>query len=172
MNSRPTADGAESFVSVAKPGSRGLVGRPVSIVSQQCLTCGRANGEEALLPSLQDQRFLITGGTGSFGQTMLARLLAAGAAEVRVLSRDEAKQDDLRRRLRDDRVRFYVGDVRDLDSVNKAAKGVGFVFHAAALKQVPSCEFFPLEAIRTNVLGSANVVDACERNDVASVVFL
>lgn len=128
--------------------------------------------EEALLPSLQDQRFLITGGTGSFGQTMLARLLAAGAAEVRVLSRDEAKQDDLRRRLRDERVRFYVGDVRDADSVNKASKGVGYVFHAAALKQVPSCEFFPLEAIRTNVLGSANVVDACERNGVKSVVFL
>jgi UDP-N-acetylglucosamine 4,6-dehydratase/5-epimerase len=125
-----------------------------------------------LLPSLQDQRFLITGGTGSFGQTMVARLLTAGAAEVRVLSRDEAKQDDLRRRLRDDRVRFYVGDVRDLDSVMKAARGVGYAFHAAALKQVPSCEFFPLEAVRTNVLGSANVVEACERNEVRSAVFL
>ena len=125
-----------------------------------------------MLPSLQDQRFLITGGTGSFGQTMVARLLTAGAAEVRILSRDEAKQDDLRRRLRDDRVRFYVGDVRDADSVDKATKGVGYVFHAAALKQVPSCEFFPLEAIRTNVLGSANVIDASERHGVRSVVFL
>jgi UDP-N-acetylglucosamine 4,6-dehydratase/5-epimerase len=125
-----------------------------------------------LLPTLKDQRFLITGGTGSFGQSMLARLLRAGAQEVRVLSRDEAKQDDLRRKLRDDRVRFYVGDVRDADSVNKATKGVGYVFHAAALKQVPSCEFFPLEAVRTNVLGSANVVDACERNGVRSAVFL
>jgi UDP-N-acetylglucosamine 4,6-dehydratase len=125
-----------------------------------------------LLPTLRDQRFLITGGTGSFGQTMVARLLSGGAEEVRILSRDEAKQDDLRRRLRDDRVRFYVGDVRDADSVDKATRGVGYVFHAAALKQVPSCEFFPLEAIRTNVLGSANVVDACERNGVRSAVFL
>jgi UDP-glucose 4-epimerase len=125
-----------------------------------------------LLPSLQDQRFLITGGTGSFGQIMVARLLTAGAAEVRILSRDEAKQDDLRRRLRDDRVRFYIGDVRDADSVDKAARGVGYVFHAAALKQVPSCEFFPLEALRTNVLGSGNVIDACERNGVQSVVLL
>jgi UDP-glucose 4-epimerase len=118
------------------------------------------------------QRFLITGGTGSFGQTMVARLLAAGAEEVRVLSRDEAKQDDMRRRLQDDRVRFYVGDVRDADSVRKAARNVGYVFHAAALKQVPSCEFFPMEAIRTNVLGSANVIDACELNGVTAVVFL
>ncbi len=125
-----------------------------------------------LLPSLKDQRFLITGGTGSFGRTMVGRLLAAGAEEVRVLSRDEAKQDDLRRRLRDDRVQFYVGDVRDADSVTKATRGVGYVFHAAALKQVPSCEFFPLEAVRTNVLGSANVIDACERNGVTSAVFL
>ncbi|WP_412737393.1 polysaccharide biosynthesis protein [Krasilnikovia sp. MM14-A1259] len=124
------------------------------------------------MPTLKDQRFLITGGTGSFGQTMVARLLSAGAAEVRVLSRDEAKQDDMRRRLRDERVRFHVGDVRDLASVTNAARGVGYVFHAAALKQVPSCEFFPLEAIRTNVLGSANVIEACERTGVRSAVLL
>ncbi|WP_431881155.1 polysaccharide biosynthesis protein [Micromonospora chalcea] len=122
--------------------------------------------------SLSNSRVLITGGTGSFGQTMLARLLAAGAAEVRVLSRDEAKQEAMRLRLRDDRVRFYLGDVRDLDAVSKASRDVDYVFHAAALKQVPSCEFFPLEAVRTNVLGSANVVEACDRNGVSAVVFL
>ncbi|MDG4798697.1 polysaccharide biosynthesis protein [Micromonospora sp. WMMD1082] len=122
--------------------------------------------------SLSGRHFLITGGTGSFGQTMVSRLLDAGAAEVRVLSRDESKQDAMRHRLRDDRVRYYVGDVRDFDSVVKAARGVEFVFHAAALKQVPSCEFFPLEAVRTNVLGSANVVDACERNGVETLVLL
>jgi UDP-glucose 4-epimerase len=122
--------------------------------------------------SLSGGRFLITGGTGSFGQTMVTRLLAAGAAEVRVLSRDEAKQDTLRRALGDDRVRFYVGDVRSYDSVRRAAADMQFIFHAAALKQVPSCEFFPLEALQTNVLGSANVVDAAERSGVESVVLL
>jgi UDP-N-acetylglucosamine 4,6-dehydratase/5-epimerase len=125
-----------------------------------------------LAPSLVDRRYLITGGTGSFGQTMVRRLLAAGAAEVRVFSRDEAKQDDMRRRLGDDRVRFYVGDVRDRSALTRATRNVEYVFHAAALKQVPSCEFFPLEAVQTNILGSANVVDACERNGVAAVVFL
>jgi UDP-glucose 4-epimerase len=121
---------------------------------------------------LAARRFLVTGGTGSFGQTMVARLLNAGAAEVRVFSRDEAKQDAMRRRLRDERVRYYVGDVRDFDAVLKAARDVEYVFHAAALKQVPSCEFFPLEAVRTNVLGSANVVEASERNGVTAVVML
>ncbi|MFC8847551.1 MULTISPECIES: polysaccharide biosynthesis protein [unclassified Micromonospora] len=115
---------------------------------------------------------LITGGTGSFGQTMVRRLLERDVAEVRVLSRDEAKQDAMRRVVGDDRVRYHVGDVRDLASVLHAARGVDFVFHAAALKQVPSCEFFPLEAFRTNVLGSANVIDAAERNGVGSVVML
>jgi UDP-N-acetylglucosamine 4,6-dehydratase/5-epimerase len=121
---------------------------------------------------LSAHRYLITGGTGSFGQTMVARLLDAGAAEVRVLSRDEAKQEDMRQRFRDDRVRYHVGDVRNYDTLCKATRNVEYVFHAAALKQVPSCEFFPLEAVRTNILGSANVVDACERNGVTSLVFL
>ncbi|MET8252094.1 polysaccharide biosynthesis protein [Micromonospora sp. NPDC005197] len=125
-----------------------------------------------MVSSLSDRRFLITGGTGSFGQTMVSRLLDAGAAEVRVFSRDESKQDAMRHRLGDDRVRYYVGDVRDYDSVLKAARGMEFVFHAAALKQVPSCEFFPMEAVRTNVLGSANVVDACERVGVEALVLL
>jgi len=125
-----------------------------------------------LPPSFSGRRFAVTGGTGSFGQTMVARLLAAGAAEIRVLSRDEAKQDEMRRRLSDGRVRYYVGDVRDAGAVRTVTRDIEFVFHAAALKQVPSCEFFPLEALRTNVLGSANVLEACERNGVASVVLL
>ena len=124
------------------------------------------------LSTVSGRTFLVTGGTGSFGQAMVGRLLAAGAADVRVFSRDEAKQDALRLRLRDPRVRFYVGDVRDRDGLLTAARGVDYVFHAAALKQVPSCEFFPLEAVRTNVLGSANVVEASERNGVLGVVLL
>jgi UDP-N-acetylglucosamine 4,6-dehydratase/5-epimerase len=122
--------------------------------------------------SLSGRRFLITGGTGSFGQVMVDRLLAAGAGQVRVLSRDETKQEAMRHRLRDERVRYHVGDVRDLDTVMTAARGVEYVLHAAALKQVPSCEFFPLEAVRTNVLGSANVMEACERNGVTALVLL
>ncbi|MFC5941262.1 SDR family NAD(P)-dependent oxidoreductase [Micromonospora harpali] len=118
------------------------------------------------------RRVLITGGTGSFGRTMTRRLLDGGASEVRVLSRDEAKQDEMRRRLGDERVRYHVGDVRDYDTVASAAREVDFVFHAAALKQVPSCEFFPLEAVRTNILGSANVIEAAARNGVGSVVVL
>ena len=115
---------------------------------------------------------LITGGTGSFGNTVTRKLLEQGVDQIRVLSRDEAKQDDMRHRLGDPRVRFYVGDVRDLDSVRRASKDVDFVFHAAALKQVPSCEFFPMEAVRTNVIGSANVVQGCEENGVKSLVCL
>lgn len=115
---------------------------------------------------------LITGGTGSFGATMARRLLTSDCAEIRLFSRDEGKHDALRRQLRDPRVRFYVGDVRDFGSVERAARGVDYVFHAAALKQVPSCEFFPLEAVRTNVLGSANVVDAAHANGVRTVICL
>jgi UDP-N-acetylglucosamine 4,6-dehydratase len=115
---------------------------------------------------------LVTGGTGSFGGTMARRLLAGDVAEVRILSRDELKQDDMRRDIADPRVRFYIGDVRDYSSVDRATRGVDFVFHAAALKQVPSCEFFPLEAVRTNVFGSANVIEASNANGVRSVVCL
>jgi UDP-N-acetylglucosamine 4,6-dehydratase len=115
---------------------------------------------------------LVTGGTGSFGSTMIRRLLQTDVREVRVLSRDELKQHELRQALGDSRVRFYLGDVRDEDSVRRATRGVDFVFHAAALKQVPSCEFFPLEAVRTNVLGSANVIEAADVNGVQSVVCL
>lgn len=115
---------------------------------------------------------LVTGGTGSFGATMVRRLLQTDVSEVRIFSRDELKQDDMRRSLADSRVRFYIGDVRDYDSIHRATRGVDYVFHAAALKQVPSCEFFPLEAVRTNVLGSANVIEASNANGVRSVVCL
>lgn len=115
---------------------------------------------------------LITGGTGSFGATMARRLLAGEVGEVRILSRDEAKQDQMRRRYADDRLRFYLGDVRDPASVSRACRRVDHVFHAAALKQVPSCEFFPMEAVHTNVLGSAHVVEAARANGVRSVVCL
>lgn len=119
-----------------------------------------------------DAKVLVTGGTGSFGSTMVKRLLATDVAEVRVLSRDELKQDEMRRAFGDSRLRFYLGDVRDYDSVDRATRGVAYAFHAAALKQVPSCEFFPLEAVRTNVLGSANVIEACNANGVGSLVCL
>jgi len=115
---------------------------------------------------------LITGGTGSFGSTMARRLLAMDAAEVRILSRDESKQDEMRRRLSDSRLRFFLGDVRDYDSVLESARGADYVFHAAALKQVPSCEFFPIQAMRTNIMGSSNVIEAAAASDVRSVVCL
>lgn len=115
---------------------------------------------------------LITGGTGSFGKTMLKDLLATGVPEVRVLSRDEEKQDALRNDLRDDRVRYYIGDIRDRGAVDRAMMGVHAVFHAAALKQVPSCEFFPHEAVLTNVLGSENVIRSAIAANVKSVVCL
>ena len=115
---------------------------------------------------------LVTGGTGSFGSTMVRRLLDTGVSQVRVLSRDELKQHEMRSALGDDRVRFYIGDVRDYDSVDRATRGVDLVFHAAALKQVPSCEFFPMEAVRTNVVGSSHVIEASNANGVASVVCL
>lgn len=114
----------------------------------------------------------ITGGTGSFGRTMTKHLLREGVGQVRILSRDEAKQDVMRRDLSDSRLRFFVGDVRDCDSVREALSGSDFVFHAAALKQVPSCEFFPLQAVKTNVLGSHNVIEASHQVGVQSVVCL
>ena len=122
--------------------------------------------------SYDGARVLVTGGTGSFGHTVARKLLERDVAEIRIFSRDEAKQDLMRHEVRDGRLRFYVGDVRDYDSVERATRDVDFVFHAAALKQVPSCEFFPMEAVRTNVHGSENVVRAADRNGVSSVVAL
>ncbi|WP_309083909.1 SDR family NAD(P)-dependent oxidoreductase [Chelativorans sp.] len=121
---------------------------------------------------MQYECVLITGGTGSFGKTMLRDLLSSGVGEVRVLSRDEEKQDALRTEIRDPRLRFYIGDIRDRDSVDRAMAGVDHVFHAAALKQVPSCEFFPLEAVRTNILGSENVLHSAVAAGVRNVVCL
>ena len=115
---------------------------------------------------------MITGGTGSFGKAILKRFLSTDIAEIRIFSRDEKKQDDLRRKLNNDKLKFYIGDVRDYNSVNEAMKNVNFVFHAAALKQVPSCEFYPLEAIKTNIIGAENVMNSAVANGVERVVIL
>lgn len=124
------------------------------------------------MTAVNQSTVLVTGGTGSFGSTMVRQLLNSDVREIRIFSRDELKQDDMRRQLGDSRVRFYLGDVRDYESIDRATRGVDFVFHAAALKQVPSCEFFPLEAVKTNVLGSANVIEASNANGVHSLVCL
>lgn len=121
---------------------------------------------------LKNKTILITGGTGSFGNIVLQRLLDHDIGEVRIFSRDEKKQEDMRIALKNDRVKFYVGDVRNYDSVSDAMEGVDFVFHAAALKQVPSCEFYPMEAIRTNVLGAENVMRAAIAHNVSRCVVL
>lgn len=118
-----------------------------------------------------DKTLLITGGTGSFGNAVLRRFLGA-FKEIRIFSRDEKKQDDMRHRLQDESVKFYIGDVRDRASVDGAMDGVDCVFHAAALKQVPSCEFFPLQAVQTNVLGAANVIESAVEHGAGSVVLL
>ena len=115
---------------------------------------------------------MITGGTGSFGQTVLNRFLDTGVREIRIFSRDEKKQEDMRLAFNNSKLRFYIGDVRNYDSLAQAMKGVDFVFHAAALKQVPSCEFYPMEAVRTNVLGTENVLNAASAQGVKRVVVL
>ena len=120
----------------------------------------------------KDKTLLITGGTGSFGNTVLRRFLDSDIREVRVFSRDEKKQEDMRIALNNSKAKFYIGDVRDLDSLNQAMVGVDYVFHAAALKQVPSCEFYPMEAVRTNVMGTDNVLNAAITNKVDRVVVL
>ncbi len=119
-----------------------------------------------------DKTILITGGTGSFGNAVLKVVIMSNFKEIRIFSRDEKKQYDMRKRLNNPKVKFYIGDVRDQRSVENAVKGVDYIFHAAALKQVPSCEFFPLEAVKTNILGTDNVLDSAERNGVKKVVIL
>lgn len=115
---------------------------------------------------------LVTGGTGSFGHAVVARFLKTNIKEIRILSRDESKQEEMRRFFNDSRLKFYIGDVRDYKSIEYAFIGVDYVFHAAALKQVPSCEFYPMEAVKTNVIGSDNVITACVKNGVKKAIFL
>jgi UDP-N-acetylglucosamine 4,6-dehydratase len=115
---------------------------------------------------------LITGGTGSFGNAVLRRFLDSNIAEIRIFSRDEKKQDDMRKKYNNPKLKFYIGDVRDADSVRSAMRGVDFVFHAAALKQVPSCEFYPLQAVKTNVLGTENVLEAAVSLGIKRVICL
>lgn len=121
---------------------------------------------------MKDKVLLITGGTGSFGNAVASRYLNTDIKEIRILSRDEKKQEDMRKFYNNDKLKFYIGDVRDYDSIEGAFIGVDYVFHAAALKQVPSCEFYPIEAVKTNVLGSDNVITACVKNGVKKAIFL
>lgn len=120
----------------------------------------------------KEKTLLITGGTGSFGNAVLQRFIDSDLSEIRIFSRDEKKQEDMRIALKSDKVKFYIGDVRDYDSIHDALRGVDYVFHAAALKQVPSCEFYPMEAVRTNVLGAENVMRAAIANEVKRCVVL
>ena len=120
----------------------------------------------------KDKTLLITGGTGSFGNAVLRRFLHTDLGEIRIISRDEKKQDDMRRQLHNIKLKFSIGDVRDYRSIDNAVIGVDYIFHAAALKQVPSCEFFPMEAVKTNVLGTENMLEAAVKNRVKKVVVL
>lgn len=121
---------------------------------------------------IKNKILLITGGTGSFGNAVLNRFLETDIKEIRIFSRDEKKQDDMRHRLNNPKVKFYIGDVRDKRSVDYAVRGVDFIFHAAALKQVPSCEFFPMEAVNTNILGTQNVLDSASENNIKRIIVL
>lgn len=120
----------------------------------------------------KDKTLLITGGTGSFGNATLNRFLDTDIGEIRIFSRDEKKQDDMRKKYNNPKIKFYIGDVRNLQSVDDVMPGVDYVFHAAALKQVPSCEFFPLEAVRTNIIGADNVMNSAVRHHVKNVIVL
>jgi UDP-N-acetylglucosamine 4,6-dehydratase/5-epimerase len=120
----------------------------------------------------KDKILLITGGTGSFGNAVLQRFLNTGIKEIRIFSRDEKKQDDMRMLYRSEKIKYYIGDIRDFGSINQAMIGVDYVFHAAALKQVPSCEFYPMEAVRTNILGAENVLNAVLANNIKKAILL
>ncbi len=131
-----------------------------------------SNIDKKVSSEFDGKTLLITGGTGSFGNAVLRRFLNSGLKEIRIFSRDEKKQDDMRTNLQNDKVKFYIGNVRDYESINQAMVGVDYVFHAAALKQVPSCEFFPMEAVRTNILGTENAIKAAYANGVKRFVLL
>ena len=120
----------------------------------------------------KNNTLLITGGTGSFGNTVLRKFVDSDFKEIRIFSRDEKKQDDMRKSFNNPKIKFYIGDVRDCNSIDEAVRGVDYIFHAAALKQVPSCEFFPLEAVKTNILGTGNLLDAAIRHAVKNVIVL
>lgn len=120
----------------------------------------------------KDKTLIVTGGTGSFGNAVLDKFLHTDISEIRIFSRDEKKQDDMRHKYNNDKIKFYLGDVRDIDSLQVAMRGADFVFSAAALKQVPSCEFYPLEAVKTNVYGTSNTIDAAIANHIEKVIVL
>ena len=120
----------------------------------------------------KNKTLLISGGTGSFGNAVLDKFINSNIGEIRIFSRDEKKQDDMRRKYHNPKIKFYIGDVRDKESINNAIKGVDFVFHAAALKQVPSCEFYPMQAVKTNVIGTSNIVDVAVENNIKKIVCL
>ena len=122
--------------------------------------------------NFKDKIVLITGGTGSFGNAVLKKLLSFSIKEVRIFSRDELKQDNMRKKYKDSRIKFYIGDVRNKSSIDNAIKGVDFLFHAAALKQVPTCEFFPMEAVQTNVVGCENVIESAIKFHVSKCIIL
>ncbi len=145
-------------------------GRSNVLFRERGLASDSSNG--AGLAMFDDKSLLITGGTGSFGNAVLRRMLSSGLREIRIFSRDEKKQDDMRKHYAHSKLKFYLGDVRDLHAVSAAMRGVDFCFHAAALKQVPSCEFHPMEAVRTNVLGTENVLQAAIGAGVSRVVCL
>ncbi len=120
----------------------------------------------------KDKTLLITGGTGSFGNQVLNRILQTEIKEIRIFSRDEKKQDDMRKKFNSKKIKFYIGDIRDFSAVNNVVRGVNYIFHAAALKQVPSCEFYPLEAVKTNILGTENLLESAINNEVEKIICL
>ena len=121
---------------------------------------------------LKGKILLITGGTGSFGKAVLNKYLKSDIGEIRIFSRDEEKQDTLRHEIQDNKVKYYIGDIRDYESINDAMAGVDYIFHAAALKQVPSCEFYPMEAVKTNIIGVDNVINSAIAHKVKKVIVL